>query len=184
MSTKKELDQARPRCAGLRTVTSTCVTPNVAPRVSRLAIASQSYSRAPRRCDRAQRRLQRPTTCQVAAGLPHGLALPHAGSAGSILLDPQPLSVYVHRHREDASTHHMGYPTSDSKLRGLAAVTFHNEIPNWEFDIQAVPPGVDPPRTPDWCRRGGDRKSRASSRRAAAAAILPSPLEGQHGRRR
>ncbi len=33
----------------------------------------------------------------------------------------------------------MPYPT-DNTLRGLARVTFQNEIPNWEFDLRAVPP--------------------------------------------
>ena len=37
----------------------------------------------------------------------------------------------------------MGFP-KDPNLKGLAAVTFHSDIPPWEFDIRAVPPGTEP----------------------------------------
>ena len=43
------------------------------------------------------------------------------------------LTVVANARRIDTS--HMGYPTGNSKLRGLAAVTFHNEIPNWVAHI-------------------------------------------------
>ena len=77
----------------------------------------------------------------------------------------------------------MGYPT-DPKLRGLAAATFESEIPPWEFDTPAIPLGEDPPRMPDWCRRGGAPRSRESSARTAAAVDLPAIREqpSEHGR--
>lgn len=68
----------------------------------------------------------------------------------------------------------MPYPT-DNTLRGLARVTFHNEVPNWEFDIRATQPGEDPGEVSDWRRRGGSPEARASSRRAAAGRIAPVP---------
>ena len=76
----------------------------------------------------------------------------------------------------------MGYPT-DPTLRGLAAAMYESDIPPWEFDTPAVPPGEDPPRMPDWCRRGGDRRNRESSARMAAAVDLPTirELPGEHG---
>ena len=77
----------------------------------------------------------------------------------------------------------MGYPT-DPTLRGLAAAMYESDIPPWEFDTPAVPPGEDPPRMPDWCRRGGDRRNRESSAHTAAAVDLPTirELPGEHGR--
>lgn len=77
----------------------------------------------------------------------------------------------------------MGYPT-DPTLRGLAAAMYESDIPPWEFDTPAVPPGEDPPRMPDWCRRGGDRRNRESSARTAAAVDLPTirELPGEDGR--
>ena len=74
-----------------------------------------------------------------------------------------------------------GYPT-DPKLRGVAAAIYHSDIPPWEFDIAAVPPGTDPPRMSDWCRRGGDARMRESSRRTAEALALPKPLARDCGR--
>ena len=68
----------------------------------------------------------------------------------------------------------MGYP-NDPTLRGVAAATFHSDIPNWEFDIAAVPLGDEPPRMSDWCRRGGSPDMRSSSRRTADAVDLPKP---------
>ena len=64
----------------------------------------------------------------------------------------------------------MPYPT-DNKLRGLARATFHNEVPNWEFDLRATPPGEDVVEVSDWRRRGGSPEARESSRRAAAGRI-------------
>ena len=43
----------------------------------------------------------------------------------------------------------------DPKLRGLAAALFHSDIPPWEYDIRAVPPGTEPLRVSDWHRRHG-----------------------------
>ena len=76
----------------------------------------------------------------------------------------------------------MGYPT-DPTLRGLAAAMYESDIPPWEFDTPAVPPGEDPPPMPDWCRRGGDRRNRESSARTAAAVDLPTirELPGEDG---
>ena len=77
----------------------------------------------------------------------------------------------------------MGYPT-DPTLRGLAAAMYESDIPPWEFDTAAIPPGDDPPRMPDWCRRGGHPRNRESSARTAAAVDLPTMRErpGEHGR--
>lgn len=66
----------------------------------------------------------------------------------------------------------MPYPT-DNKLRGLARVTFHNDIPNWEFDLRATQPGEDVDEVSDWRRRGGSPVARASSLRAAEGRIAP-----------
>lgn len=30
---------------------------------------------------------------------------------------------------------------------------YHSEVPPWEFDIRAVPPGNEPPEVSDWHRR-------------------------------
>ena len=68
----------------------------------------------------------------------------------------------------------MPYPT-DNTLRGLARVTFQNEIPNWEFDLRAVPPGEDVDEVSDWQMRGGSPAARASSRRAAQARFGRTP---------
>ena len=75
----------------------------------------------------------------------------------------------------------MPYPTDDT-LRGLARVTFRNEVPNWEFDLRATPPGEDVDEVSDWRRRGGSPAARASSRRAAEARIAPArdwPKDGE-----
>ena len=53
-----------------------------------------------------------------------------------------------------ARTIEVGYPIG-SNLRGLARATFQSDIPPWEFDIRAVPPGTDPVQISDWHRRHG-----------------------------
>lgn len=67
----------------------------------------------------------------------------------------------------------MGFP-KDPNLKGLAAVTFHSDIPPWEFDIRAVPPGTEPLEVSDWHRRHG-RANRVhkNSERAAEARLTP-----------
>ncbi len=67
----------------------------------------------------------------------------------------------------------MGFP-KDPNLKGLAAVTFHSDIPPWEFDIRAVPPGTEPLEVSDWHRRHGRaNRMRESSQRAAEARLTP-----------
>ena len=66
----------------------------------------------------------------------------------------------------------MAYPT-DNTLRGLARVTFHNEVDNWDFDLRATQPGEDVDEVSDWRRRGGSPAARASSRRVAQARFAP-----------
>lgn len=61
----------------------------------------------------------------------------------------------------------------DPTLRGLAAVTYRNDIPNWEFDRKAVPFGTDPTAASDWHRRKGRARKGDSTLRAAEAAIAP-----------
>ena len=63
----------------------------------------------------------------------------------------------------------MGYP-NDPTLKGLAAVVYRSDIPPWEFDIKAVPPGTDPLEMSDWHRRHGraNRKDRNIERAAEA----------------
>ena len=67
----------------------------------------------------------------------------------------------------------MGFP-KDPNLKGLAAVTFHSDIPPWEFDIRAVPPGTEPLEVSDWHRRHG-RANRTgnNSERVAEARLAP-----------
>ena len=67
----------------------------------------------------------------------------------------------------------MGYP-NDPTLKGLAAVVYRSEIPPWEFDIKAVPPGTEPLEISDWHRRHGraNRKDR-NIERAAETLIEP-----------
>lgn len=67
----------------------------------------------------------------------------------------------------------MGFP-KDPNLKGLAAVTFHSDIPSWEFDIRAVPPGTEPLEVSDWHRRyGRANQTGNSSERAAKARLAP-----------
>ena len=62
----------------------------------------------------------------------------------------------------------------DPKLRGLAAAMFHSDIPPWEFDIRAVPPGTEPLRVSDWHRRHGRANYESGSmERTADARIKP-----------
>ena len=67
----------------------------------------------------------------------------------------------------------MGFP-KDPNPKGLAAVTFHSDIPPWEFDIRAVPPGTEPLEVSDWHRRHG-RANRTGNNgeRAAEARLAP-----------
>ena len=67
----------------------------------------------------------------------------------------------------------MGYP-NDPKLKGLAAAVYRSDIPPWEFDIRAVPPGTEPLEISDWHRRHGraNRKD-GNIERAAKAGIEP-----------
>ena len=74
----------------------------------------------------------------------------------------------------------MGYPIG-SNLRGLARATFQSDIPPWEFDIRAVPPGTDPVQISDWHRRHGraNNADRNIERAAEALAeLLPGPPSG------
>ena len=67
----------------------------------------------------------------------------------------------------------MGFPR-DPNLKGLAAVTFHSDVPSWEFDIRAVPPGTDPLEISDWHRRHGRaNRTENNSERAAEARLAP-----------
>ena len=62
----------------------------------------------------------------------------------------------------------------DPKLRGLAAAMFHSDIPPWEYDIRAVPPGTEPLRVSDWHRRHGRANNESGSmERTAEARIKP-----------
>ena len=62
----------------------------------------------------------------------------------------------------------------DPKLRGLAAALFHSDIPPWEYDIRAVPPGTEPLRVSDWHRRHGRANNESGSmERVAEARIRP-----------
>lgn len=70
----------------------------------------------------------------------------------------------------------MGYP-KDPKLSGLAAVTFHPDIPSWEFDIAATPPGEDCTEISDWHRRHGWGANKGGHVADAARALIdPAPL--------
>ena len=76
----------------------------------------------------------------------------------------------------------MGYPT-DSTLRGLARVTFHNDIPAQEFDLRAIPSGTDLLEVSDWHRRHKGSNNRGGDRAAdALAESMASRIDG-HGRR-
>ena len=67
----------------------------------------------------------------------------------------------------------MPFP-KDPKLRGLAAAMFHSDIPPWEYDIRAVPPGTEPLRVSDWHRRHGRASNESGSmERIAEARIKP-----------
>ena len=67
----------------------------------------------------------------------------------------------------------MGFP-KDPNLKGLAAVTYHPEIPSWEFDIRAVPPGTEPLEVSDWHRRyGRANRKEGNSERVAEARLTP-----------
>ena len=67
----------------------------------------------------------------------------------------------------------MGFP-NDPNLKGLAAVTYHPEIPSWEFDIRAVPPGTEPLEVSDWHRRyGRANRTQGNSERVAEARLTP-----------
>ena len=67
----------------------------------------------------------------------------------------------------------MPFP-KDPKLRGLAAAMFHSDIPPWEYDIRAVPPGTEPLRVSDWHRRHGRAHNESGSmERIAEARIKP-----------
>ena len=69
----------------------------------------------------------------------------------------------------------MGFP-KDPKLKGLAAVTYQSEIPPWEFDIRAVPPGTEPLEVSDWHRRYGRANATTPSMdRIAKARVAPVP---------
>ena len=69
----------------------------------------------------------------------------------------------------------MPFP-KDPKLRGLAAAMFHSDIPPWEYDIRAVPPGTEPLRVSDWHRRHGRANNESGSmERIAEARIKPVP---------
>ena len=71
----------------------------------------------------------------------------------------------------------MGYPIG-SNLRGLARATFQSDIPPWEFDIRAVPPGTDPVQISDWHRRHGRANNEDRNIERAAEALaesLPTP---------
>lgn len=76
----------------------------------------------------------------------------------------------------------MGFP-KDPKLKGLAAVTYHSEIPPWEFDIRAVPPGTEPLEVSDWHRRHGRANATTPSmERIAEARVAPVPKRPPHER--
>ena len=67
----------------------------------------------------------------------------------------------------------MGFP-KDPNLKGLAAVTYHPEIPSWEFDIRAVPPGTEPLEVSDWHRRHGRaNRAQSNSERVAEERLKP-----------
>ena len=76
------------------------------------------------------------------------------------------------------------HPT-DPRIRGLAAALLESDIPPWEFDIRAVPPGTDPPEASDWHRRHGRANNQDRNiDKAAEELIDPVPLRAEcsHGR--
>ena len=78
----------------------------------------------------------------------------------------------------------MGYP-HDPKLRGLAAVTFRNTVPCWEFDICAVPDGEDVTQVSDWHRRHGRANNKDGNvTRAAQTAFGPKDKDRTTGHER
>lgn len=74
----------------------------------------------------------------------------------------------------------MGYP-NDPKLKGLAAVVYRSDIPPWEFDIRAVPPGTEPLEISDWHRRHG-RANRKDGNIERAAEALIEPVDDREDR--
>lgn len=77
----------------------------------------------------------------------------------------------------------MGYPT-DSTLRGLARVTFHNDIPPQEFDLRAVPSGTDVLEVSDWHRRHKRSNNQDGNIDRAADALAESIARRIDGRGR
>ena len=76
------------------------------------------------------------------------------------------------------------HPT-DPRIKGLAAALLESDIPPWEFDIRAVPPGTDPPEVSDWHRRHGRANNRDRNiDKAAEELIDPAPLRAEHSRER
>ena len=69
----------------------------------------------------------------------------------------------------------MPFP-KDPNLKGLAAVIYHSEVPPWEFDIRAVPPGTEPLEVSDWHRRHGRANATVPNMdRIAQARVAPVP---------
>ena len=74
----------------------------------------------------------------------------------------------------------VGYPKKGCGLKGLARVTFIDDVPSWEFDIRAVPAGTEPLQISDWHRRQGGVNNRDGNiERAAAARIAPLREQGR-----
>lgn len=70
----------------------------------------------------------------------------------------------------------MGYP-KDGR-RGLAALTYHNTIPDDEIDPPAVRWGEDPPPASAWQRYLAE-SGRGRDSTAARAAVLPAADPGK-----
>ena len=76
------------------------------------------------------------------------------------------------------------HPT-DPRIKGLAAALLESDIPPWEFDIRAVPPGADPPEVSDWHRRHGRANNRGGNiDKAAEELIDPVPLRSERSHAR
>ena len=66
----------------------------------------------------------------------------------------------------------------------MAAAVFTSDVPCWEFDIRAVPPGTEPVPISDWERRRRIKQAQSGSE-AGGDSIAPlAPKEDGHLRGR